>query len=159
VLLKPEVLGSIPSTKTKNKTKPKKSRAPVAHFCNPSYSRGRDQKDRGSKPAEANSYAPSYLEKNPSQKRAGGVTEGVGPEFKPQYRKKKRKKERKGRKERRKRKRRKEEEKKKSELSSPVLQTQSRPEPKQNNTRADFSQRVLEDTPGTSEKSLAPPQV
>jgi hypothetical protein len=23
--------------------------------------------------------------KNPSQKRAGGVTHGVGPEFKPQY--------------------------------------------------------------------------
>jgi hypothetical protein len=27
--------------------------------------------------------------KNPSQKRAGGVAQGVGPEFKPQYRKKK----------------------------------------------------------------------
>jgi hypothetical protein len=26
----------------------------------------------------------SYLEKNPSQKRAGGVAQGVGPEFKPQ---------------------------------------------------------------------------
>jgi hypothetical protein len=26
-----------------------------------------------------------YLEKNPSQKRAGGVAQGVGPEFKPQY--------------------------------------------------------------------------
>jgi hypothetical protein len=26
-----------------------------------------------------------YLEKNPSQKRAGAVAEGVGPEFKPQY--------------------------------------------------------------------------
>jgi hypothetical protein len=128
----------------------------VAHFCNPSYSRGRDQKDRGSKPAEANSYAPSYLEKNPSQKRAGGVTEGVGPEFKPQYRKKKRKKRKEGEKKEKKKKGRR---KKKSELSSPVLQTQSRPEPKQNNTRADFSQRVLEDTPGTSEKSLAPPQV
>jgi hypothetical protein len=25
--------------------------------------------------------------KNPSQKRAGGVAQGVGPEFKPQYRK------------------------------------------------------------------------
>jgi hypothetical protein len=29
--------------------------------------------------------------KNPSQKRAGGVAEGVGPEFKPQYLKKKKK--------------------------------------------------------------------
>jgi hypothetical protein len=26
-----------------------------------------------------------YLEKNPPQKRAGGVSQGVGPEFKPQY--------------------------------------------------------------------------
>jgi hypothetical protein len=32
----------------------------------------------------------SYL-KNPSQKRAGGVAQVVGPEFKPQYCKKKKK--------------------------------------------------------------------
>jgi hypothetical protein len=31
----------------------------------------------------------SYLEKNPSRKRAGGVAQGVGPELKPQYHKKK----------------------------------------------------------------------
>jgi hypothetical protein len=30
-----------------------------------------------------------YLEKNPSQKRAGGMAQGVVPEFKPQYHKKK----------------------------------------------------------------------
>jgi hypothetical protein len=31
-----------------------------------------------------------YLKKNPSQKRAGGVAQGAGPEFhKPQYHKKK----------------------------------------------------------------------
>jgi hypothetical protein len=30
--------------------------------------------------------------KNPSQKRAGGVAQGVGPKFKPQNRKKKKKK-------------------------------------------------------------------
>jgi hypothetical protein len=29
-----------------------------------------------------------YLEKNSSQKRAGGVAQGVGPKFKPQYKKK-----------------------------------------------------------------------
>jgi hypothetical protein len=29
-----------------------------------------------------------YLEKNPSQKRAGGVAQSVGPEFKPQHQKK-----------------------------------------------------------------------
>jgi hypothetical protein len=33
-----------------------------------------------------------YLKKNPSQKRAAGVAQGVGPEFKLQYRKKKKKK-------------------------------------------------------------------
>jgi hypothetical protein len=31
------------------------------------------------------------LEKNLSQERAGGVAQGVGPEFKPQYQKKKKK--------------------------------------------------------------------
>jgi hypothetical protein len=36
--------------------KPKnKAGARGAHTCNPSYSRGRDQKDLGSKPAQANS--------------------------------------------------------------------------------------------------------
>jgi hypothetical protein len=33
-----------------------------------------------------------YLEKNPSQKRAGGVAQGVNAEFKPQYHKRKEKK-------------------------------------------------------------------
>jgi hypothetical protein len=32
-----------------------------------------------------------YLEKYPSQKRAGGVAQGVGPEFKPRYCEKKKK--------------------------------------------------------------------
>jgi hypothetical protein len=56
----------------------------VAHVCNPSYSGGRDQEDRGSKPDQANSSARPYLEKNPLQKRAGEVIQGVGPEFKLQ---------------------------------------------------------------------------
>jgi hypothetical protein len=34
----------------------------------------------------------SYLEKNPSQKRAGGMAQGIGPKSKPQYHKKKKKK-------------------------------------------------------------------
>jgi hypothetical protein len=38
--------------------------ARVAHTCNPSYSGGRDQDDRGLKPAWANSSARPYLEKN-----------------------------------------------------------------------------------------------
>jgi hypothetical protein len=56
----------------------------VAHVCNPSYSGGRDQQDCGVKPAWANSFR-DPISKNPSQKRAGGVAQGVGPEFKPQY--------------------------------------------------------------------------
>jgi hypothetical protein len=35
----------------------------VAHTCNPSYSGGRDQEDRGSYPACGNSSARPYLEK------------------------------------------------------------------------------------------------
>jgi hypothetical protein len=34
----------------------------------------------------------SYLKKKPSQKRAGGVSQGEGTEFKPQYYKKQKKK-------------------------------------------------------------------
>jgi hypothetical protein len=35
----------------------------VAHFCNPSYSRGRDQEDHGLKSAQVNSSLRPYLEK------------------------------------------------------------------------------------------------
>jgi hypothetical protein len=51
----------------------------------PSYSEGRDQEDHGSKPAQANSLPDPISKKNPSQKRAGGVAQGVGSEFRPQY--------------------------------------------------------------------------
>jgi hypothetical protein len=61
-----------------------------AHTYNPSYSGGRDQEDQGLKPAQANSSRDPML-KNPSQKRAGGVAQGEGPEFKPQYCQKKKK--------------------------------------------------------------------
>jgi hypothetical protein len=44
---------------------------------------GRDKKDPGLKPAQANISATPYLEKNPLQKRAGGVAQGVGSEFNP----------------------------------------------------------------------------
>jgi hypothetical protein len=65
---------------------------PVAHACNPSYSGDRDQEDRGSKPA-GQTVLKTLCLKNPSQKRAGGVAQGVAPEFKPQYRKKREKEE------------------------------------------------------------------
>jgi hypothetical protein len=53
----------------------------TAHACNPSYSGGRDQEDRSSKPAEQLVHE-TLSQKNPSPKRAGGVTKGVGPELK-----------------------------------------------------------------------------
>jgi hypothetical protein len=51
----------------------------VAHTCSPSYSGGRDQEDRGSKLAWANSSQDPVLKKKKSQKRTGGVGQGVGP--------------------------------------------------------------------------------
>jgi hypothetical protein len=45
----------------------------MAHTCNPSYSERRDKKDRGSKPAQANSSVRPYLKKNPSHKRVNGM--------------------------------------------------------------------------------------
>jgi hypothetical protein len=62
----------------------------MAHACNPSYSGGRDQENCGSKPAGKNSLQDASSKKKKSHKnRAGGMVQGVGPEFKPQYRKKK----------------------------------------------------------------------
>jgi hypothetical protein len=59
----------------------------MAHTYNPSYSGDRDQEDRGLKLTQVySSWDP--ISKKPSQKRAGGVAQGVGPEFKPQYRQK-----------------------------------------------------------------------
>jgi hypothetical protein len=59
----------------------------VAHACNPSYSGIRDQDDRSSKPAQANSSVRHYLDKTLHKKELV-VVQGVGPEFKPQYWKK-----------------------------------------------------------------------
>jgi hypothetical protein len=65
----------------------------VAHACNSSYSGGRDQEDRSSKPNVFHRQIvfETLSQKNPSQKRAGGVAQGVGSEFRPQYCKKKKK--------------------------------------------------------------------
>jgi hypothetical protein len=57
----------------------------VAHAYNPSYSGGRNQEDCSLKLARANS-SQDPISKNPLQKyRTGGVAQGEGPEFKPQY--------------------------------------------------------------------------
>jgi hypothetical protein len=58
----------------------------------PSYLRSRDQEDHGLKPAWEDRSARPYLIKNHFQKRAGGVAQGVGPEFKLLYCKKKERK-------------------------------------------------------------------
>jgi hypothetical protein len=58
---------------------------PVAQVYNPSYSGDRDQEDRGSKPVWANSSMRPYFEIIIHKKRADGMVQEVGPEFKPQY--------------------------------------------------------------------------
>jgi hypothetical protein len=54
----------------------------MAHTYNPSYSGGRDQEACSLKPAWASSLRDPILKKKPSQKRAGGMAQGEGPEFK-----------------------------------------------------------------------------
>jgi hypothetical protein len=56
----------------------------VVHAYNLSYLGGRDQEDRSSKPAWASS-SQDPISKKKSQKRAGGIAQGTGPKFKPQY--------------------------------------------------------------------------
>jgi hypothetical protein len=56
----------------------------VAHTYNSSYSGGRDQEDFG----WANSSRDAISKNTHYKNRAGGVAQGVGPEFKPQYVKK-----------------------------------------------------------------------
>jgi hypothetical protein len=58
----------------------------VAHACDSNYSRGRDQEDHSSKPAQANS---SQEKKKITKKGWWSVAQDIGPEFKPQYQKKK----------------------------------------------------------------------
>jgi hypothetical protein len=56
----------------------------MAHTCNPSYSKGRDQEECSSKPASSRDpilKVPNY------SKRADGVAQGAGLEFKPQNQK------------------------------------------------------------------------
>jgi hypothetical protein len=60
----------------------------MAHTCNPSYLGGRNQENHGLKPTGENSSQKSVWKK-PITKRAGGVAQGIGPEFKAQYHKKK----------------------------------------------------------------------
>jgi hypothetical protein len=78
-----ENLKNFPAQKTVS------SQVLVAHSYNPSYSGGRNQKDHSLKSDGANSLYDPISRKRPSQKRAGKVAQGVGPEFKHQYHTKK----------------------------------------------------------------------
>jgi hypothetical protein len=77
----------------------KKKRKRVRHWWlmpaiyNPSYSGGRDQEDCGSKTVHE-----TLSQRNPSQKRCGGVAQGIGLESKPKTEEKKKKREREKRK-------------------------------------------------------------
>jgi hypothetical protein len=51
----------------------------VAHAFNPNYSGGRDQEDHSLRPV----WVKALSQKNPSQKKAGRVVQGVGSEFIP----------------------------------------------------------------------------
>jgi hypothetical protein len=57
---------------------------PVAHACNPHYSEGRDQEGHGLKLTQE-IVCETLSQKSPLQKRAGRMTQVVGPKFKPQY--------------------------------------------------------------------------
>jgi hypothetical protein len=65
---------------------------PMVHACNPSNSGGRDQEDRGLEASPGKQFSRPYLRKTLHKKRAGGVAQGVGPEFKFQYHRKRKKK-------------------------------------------------------------------
>jgi hypothetical protein len=67
-----------------------------APTCNPSYSRGRDQEDRSSKPALANSSRDPISEKKKKKiSKTGWWSDSkCDPEFKPQYLKRERERER-----------------------------------------------------------------
>jgi hypothetical protein len=59
---------------------------PMTHAYNPSNSGGRDQEDHCLKPAWTNSLRDLLLKiLNNNKKRADGVAQGIGPEFKPQH--------------------------------------------------------------------------
>jgi hypothetical protein len=64
----------------------------MAHACNPSYSGGRDQEEGGWRTAQENSLR-GLISKTLHKNRAGGVAQGVDPEFNPWYHIKKKKRE------------------------------------------------------------------
>jgi hypothetical protein len=86
---KHKAVSSTSSTgKKKKKTRILCNCVPVAYARNPSYSQGRDQEDHGSKSAWVNHLQDPISKRIHHKNRAGGVAQGVGTDFKPQYCKK-----------------------------------------------------------------------
>jgi hypothetical protein len=58
----------------------------LAHACNPNYSGGREQKDPSlNNLAAGQKFRETLSRKKSITKKAGGVVQGIGPEFKPHY--------------------------------------------------------------------------
>jgi hypothetical protein len=57
----------------------------MTYACNTSYSGGRDQEDRGSKPSGQIVHETLSQKTHHKKGGAGGVAQGVSPEFKLQY--------------------------------------------------------------------------
>jgi hypothetical protein len=64
----------------------------VAHTCNPSYSGGRDQEDRSSKPAQENGSTRPYVENTHHKNRTVGVAKVKALSSNPSTTKKKKRK-------------------------------------------------------------------
>jgi hypothetical protein len=60
----------------------------LGHASNPSYSGARDLDDHGSMFVPGKYFKRPYLKKTHHKKRAGGVNQGVGSEFKSSTKKK-----------------------------------------------------------------------
>jgi hypothetical protein len=81
-MYKQKCTNSLPNVSTIALLLKNSSPEPVTHSCNPSYSGDRDQEDHGSSQLGQIVYE-TISQKNPSQKRAGGVAQGVCPESSP----------------------------------------------------------------------------
>jgi hypothetical protein len=69
--------------------KKKKCRAPVAHTCNPIATQEAEIRRIVVQSQPQQIVCKTLSQKTLHKKRAGGVTQGEGPEFKPQYHKEK----------------------------------------------------------------------
>jgi hypothetical protein len=64
---------------------PQSHRAPVAHGCNPSYIRRQRSEGSQFEASPGKQFHKTLSQKTLHKNRSGGVAQGEGPEFKPQY--------------------------------------------------------------------------